>query len=526
MAEDNRTVDQRYIDQTKGQQDKLADAHTSGTKRYGDLRKASDAAYEAMKTEARINKALSDLAGGPASSSMTHRQRSESALRNEIGDTGRQQQDYSKEIDLALKNLDAQNAADQVYITAINNALRNADKLQRNQFDAELGIKQKYHELAKKNSTFDQVYKLYSSRRIDKNAFKDATGIAVKAIPAPRRVVTKPKTVIKLGNERPQQVKNGYELHYEYDHATHQFTYYEVKQDAAKEMKDKNISLFENGRMKGDGQIHADLHYEGFAQADAAGKQRILAVNSKDFKANFGEGYYNLYDNFYANMSGAGQYYRDEDKARLQELLANPEYYAGQHTGGWDSFTTAYDTAWNNANVNVAARAAEQQKLAGQGGQVRWSVFKETVPEIAAAFQYDGSTTDLENEQYDLPPRYFDMDKAAKMMDLPDGYQLPEKWDEQSIIELLNTYLDKRAIQTEGAFPYVGDAGETDIAEQSAPTFWDILANRFPDIDPNVAQAILETTQNDKMCRATPRLLKAFIAKLRRTSLRRLNRIT
>lgn len=122
------------------------------TQRYEGLRAAADAVYQRLKTEAYINRALSDLAGGPAASSMTHRQRGMSALLKEVGAAERQRRDYSREIDLALKNLNVQHAADLAYADAMNDARREAERLQRSRFDAELGLQRDYFELDKKNA--------------------------------------------------------------------------------------------------------------------------------------------------------------------------------------------------------------------------------------------------------------------------------------------------------------------------------------------------------------------------------------
>jgi hypothetical protein len=154
-------------------------------------------------------------------------------------------------------------------------------------------------------------------------------------------------------------------LHHEYDPKTNTVTYYAVKKETAVQHREKDISLFENGRLKSDQQLYADLNYDGYATADAAGKQKILEANKRDFERQFGEGYYNLYNGFYTNMSVAGQTLTDSQKARLQELVANPEYYASQHSGGENSFSLAYGTAWNNANVNVSA---------GKTGKADWSM--------------------------------------------------------------------------------------------------------------------------------------------------------
>jgi len=83
---------------------------------------------------------------------MTHRQRGMSALLKEVGAAERQRRDYSREIDLALKNLNVQHAADLAYADAMNEARCEAERLQRSRFDAELGLQRDYFELDKKNA--------------------------------------------------------------------------------------------------------------------------------------------------------------------------------------------------------------------------------------------------------------------------------------------------------------------------------------------------------------------------------------
>ena len=114
MAQDNRSVDQQYDDELKKQQGSLKAAADSNNKMYDGIRASGDEAYEVMKRDAMINKALSDLAGGPARSSTTLRQRGDSLLRNELGATERQHRRYDKEVDAALANLSSQQAADEI----------------------------------------------------------------------------------------------------------------------------------------------------------------------------------------------------------------------------------------------------------------------------------------------------------------------------------------------------------------------------------------------------------------------------
>ena len=397
------TMDERYDKELADEKKQLRKNNKISARLYRNMLADGDAAYEALKTQARIDRALSELAGGPASSSSTLKTRGESALRNEIGDTERQRERFTDNVEHALAGLTRKEDADEVITKKLNTARRNAMELNQRKFDAELNLQKQYHELNKSNSVFEQMYKLYTSRLIGKDTFKEKTGIEVKAMPTPRRVVKKTTTVIKLG-DKPAKI-DGYELHHEYDSKTKTVTYYAVKKETAVQHREKNISLFENGRLKSGQQLYADLHYDGFANADAAGKQKILEANKRDFIWEFGEGYYNLYNNFYTNMSASGRYFTDAQKARLQGLVANIEDYVNNHSGGWDSFSLAYSTAWNNADVNVSA---------GKTGKSDWSMLQKQYPELARKFQYGDSAADKDNKRLDVPPESFTKDNLIK----------------------------------------------------------------------------------------------------------------
>ena len=301
MAQESRAVDLRYDEQSAKQQAKLADMHARNTQRYESLRAATDAAYQKLKAEAYINKALSDLAGGPAPASMTHRQRGMSALLKEVGAAERQRRDYSREIDLALKNLNVQQAADLAYADAMNEARREAERLQRSQFDAEMGLQRDYFELDKKNATFDRMYKLYTSRRIDKDACRDATGYAVKAMPAPRKKKVQPMARF-VGAAKPEKNTPGYITMHFFHASSGALVYYEVEENAARVMLEKDISLQDNsGQVRSDGELYAIGHYEGFAGASVEEQLRILEANKKDFTKRFGDWYYDLLYAHYLN---------------------------------------------------------------------------------------------------------------------------------------------------------------------------------------------------------------------------------
>ena len=443
MAQDNRTVDQRYNDQTKEQQDKLKKAHDKDTQMYGGMLSSGDKAYTAQKNDVLINKALSDLAGGPASTSMTHRQRGMSALRNELGDTERQHERFANNVDLALKNLDIKYAADKESTAASNEARKSAEKVSRSQSDAELGLKKQQFELDKSNSLFDHMYKLYTNRLVDNKTFKAMTGYDVKAIPKPHKTVHKSANVINMGNTFPAHVKDGYELHCELDKKTNKMTFFAVKDDTAAAMRSKNISLFENDRMKSDQQIYADLHYDGYATADATGKKKILEANKKDFSDQFGKGYYGFLDTYLATMSTAGKFYSVEDSKAVNNAFNNILAAASKGEDTKKAFG-AYKTAIDNANTNLLNKHSDEPS---------WSLLTEKFPELKTLQYNESDNADAENKFLDRPPVSFTSGALVDMIkkrfgvidsslfkdvfDSPDLKELNVDWSQLSTAQLL-----------------------------------------------------------------------------------------
>ncbi len=76
---------------------------------------------------------------------------------------------------------------------------------------AELNLQKQYYELNKSNSVFDQMYKLYTKRLVNKDQFKAMTGIGVKAMPKPHKVVVvrKKPTIIPVGSKAPEKNTKG-----------------------------------------------------------------------------------------------------------------------------------------------------------------------------------------------------------------------------------------------------------------------------------------------------------------------------
>ncbi len=103
-----------HNDELRIQRGTLDGSHNANTRMYRDMLADSDVAYEALKTQARIDRALSELAGGPARSSATLKAREMSALRNELGDTERQHERFADNVDYALAGLARKKDADEV----------------------------------------------------------------------------------------------------------------------------------------------------------------------------------------------------------------------------------------------------------------------------------------------------------------------------------------------------------------------------------------------------------------------------
>ncbi|MGE5494578.1 MAG: hypothetical protein ACM3S4_04675 [Burkholderiales bacterium] len=152
------------------------------------LHAQADAAYQRLADEARVNKALADLAarqfyaavgtGGKAAET-TIRQRSENNLRSLLGKARKIRDDYKKNVDLALEKLSLQTEADKSSSAGRINAEQGLARLSQRRADADLELQRQQLDLYKNDSDFNKAYRMYLSRMIRKNAFKDMTGIEV-----------------------------------------------------------------------------------------------------------------------------------------------------------------------------------------------------------------------------------------------------------------------------------------------------------------------------------------------------------
>ena len=294
----------------------LNDNHSADTRMYRDMLADSDAAYDALKAQARIDRALSELAGGPARSSATLKAREMSAMRNELGDTERQRERFADNVDHALAGIVRKKDADEVITENMSIARQAAMEINQGKFDAELNRQKQYHDLNKKNSVFDQMYKLYTKRLVGKDAFKAMTGIEVKAMPKPK--VNKPKkpTIIKAGYEEPKAL-DGYEVQKGYDPSVQAIVYYQIEKNSYEKMKEKNITAWNSdGSTKTDQQLYLELNVDGYYGADTATQLKLLEEHEGDFKDQFGEIKYDL---FY-NILDISEHYGDYIDAGLISL--------------------------------------------------------------------------------------------------------------------------------------------------------------------------------------------------------------
>ncbi len=153
-------------------------------------------AYERMAAQARVNKALAELAGRRSDSAAgitakaagrTIGQRNDNSLRNTLGGVNRQYKDYRANAQHALDKLDIQQAAQEASLDSSRAAQEGAGRLSQERFEADIGLQQDYLKLNKDNSDFNKAYQLYLRRYFDPGRFKKMTGIKIKKLPVPRR---------------------------------------------------------------------------------------------------------------------------------------------------------------------------------------------------------------------------------------------------------------------------------------------------------------------------------------------------
>jgi hypothetical protein len=482
---DITTIDERYDDELRRQRARLKETHDTGKRMYEDVLSGGAAAYETLKNEARIDKALTDLAGGPASTSLTYRQRGDMALRNELGDTGRQHERFAGNVAHALANLDMQHTADEAGLSAVNAARRNAETVSQGRFDAELGLQKQQLERQQADSVFDQMMKLYSKGLVNKTQFKALTGVEVKSLPKRRRrksdtgaQTAASQAIIDTNKAAVEQAKaaaggsfakaslaqggGGYTgisrdfagsgdgtktSRFDAADSANERYISTLKDDEERYINDFGMANYDAALdyftqrkayapFEGKGIYNATSGYDSLMTGDASAQRAKLAANKDDFVSRFGEGLYELYINHFTGLSGAGQYYSTEDRAAIygafNEILA-----AAANGADNQSAIEAYQKAFDNAEENLYGQHPDA---------VSWRKVQAAFPEIAAQFDYEDSEEDNKRAAMGIQPESFTKEELIKafMADRLDSFGDPIKMLlQKNQIQLIQPYLNQ-----------------------------------------------------------------------------------
>jgi hypothetical protein len=183
-------IEEQYAKELAAQKTQLKAGYDQNASAY--QKKISDAAgqYQQLKNEAYVNNALAERArrenvanmglSGEGGASQTLQQRNTNALLGTLGDSSRQQQDYTDNVNLALANLAAQYGTDVMGIEAKNASALNEALIKQNQWQANYDLDQQKQLEDEQQSTFKQAYNLYLKRLITAAQFKAMTGISLK----------------------------------------------------------------------------------------------------------------------------------------------------------------------------------------------------------------------------------------------------------------------------------------------------------------------------------------------------------
>lgn len=240
---------------------------TTGEDIYGGYNDAYDsydkysneakAAYERMAREAMINRALLERAGRQSDSAagITYKAtaqtvglRNDNSLHNVMGKTQRQYENYQKNVKNALENLKIQEAADDKMYAARQESERSANELTQGRADAEYGLQENQLKLYRTDSDFNKAYQLYLMRGINKNKFKDITGISVKSLPRPKAVLPAMIQYGSVGAGKASMDKNYSPVTYTDANNTERLVY--VRNDVFNSAKNNGVSLIDNGSPK------------------------------------------------------------------------------------------------------------------------------------------------------------------------------------------------------------------------------------------------------------------------------------
>ena len=166
----NSLYDNQFAAQQSQMQEALAQAIASQQKSITDA--APD--YQEMRNEAYTTQAMLERArkenmanmglSGAGGTSQTYQQRNDISLRNILGSTNRQQQDYTDNVNLAIQNLNTQYNADEASLLATTEAARTKDLL------------------AQEETEINRLYDMYLNRAITAAQFTKMTGISVQKL--------------------------------------------------------------------------------------------------------------------------------------------------------------------------------------------------------------------------------------------------------------------------------------------------------------------------------------------------------
>ena len=415
MAKDLSIIDM-YDEALRKLKERRAQAGQASAAAYEKLAGKTSADYEALDNEAYVNKALADRTFGAAGDRMaTIKQRRDSNLKNTLGKNKRQRQSFEDSVNLALKNYETRQAADDAALTAQFGAAENAALVSGGNFDAQLGLRQQQLDMDKQSSRFSNAYAMYAKGLIDRKQFKEWTGYEVRNWPKPKKSNTGP-AVIYVGDEPPAQNTEGYVTRTVYIASIGLTRYYEVKENLVDEMEDKGVSLqTEGGSVKNDNEIYFELY--GFNPDTANYTETLEAIMADEdaFIDKFGEWtFWSVTTAARYNALALKYYFVDQDPelyksmADLDDLYMNADQYIEEY--GYEEYCIKLDVAFQTAEQYYADMIMpsiadnSEVSISYEGTTVRYQDLQNTFSDYLP--QYSGSISDDYNQANGYRPRF------------------------------------------------------------------------------------------------------------------------
>ena len=282
------------------------------------------------------------------------------------------------------------------------------------------------------------MYKLYLKRLVGKDTFKAMTGIEVKAMPKPHKVVVRKKpTIIPVGSKAPEKNTKGYVTMPVRNAVTGEVTYCEVKQEAASQMKDRSVGIQnEKGRIKTDRELYLDLNIDGYKDADTAKQFTLLQDNKDGFVKEFGEGAYwaqqygsvwKMYSPF-SGMKGL------DAVDKLTQFAGNAKEYIDKQ--GEEQFYQVFSGLIDAAFVNLKEAISYDE----QGG-----ISLELVRSIPAAqdieLYYDeDSLQDQIHLAKNEAPERMNYPALLGSLGMPSYYEMPTEITNETLLKVLQDW--------------------------------------------------------------------------------------